>query len=166
MGINNIWVFAQEANGAPPPATLELLTKARSLGGTVSAFVVGDGAAIASALGEYGAAKVYSTGALDGDLPGVGRRAAPGIDLGGNLDHQRFVRAQRAEPELVGTVAISELGWFGQHRVDRDFVPDVPLYAECKIANVAMRIHREHRVVEIAVADTDRPLHNKGSAFT
>ncbi|MEQ8439417.1 MAG: electron transfer flavoprotein subunit alpha/FixB family protein [Ilumatobacter fluminis] len=76
MGINNIWVFAQEANGAPTPATLELLTKARGLGGTVSAFVVGDGAPIASALGEYGAAKVYSTGALDGDLPGAAGAAA------------------------------------------------------------------------------------------
>ena len=76
MGISNIWVFAQEANGEPTPATLELLTKARSLGGTVSAFVVGDGASIASALGEYGAAKVYSTGALDGDLPGAAGAAA------------------------------------------------------------------------------------------
>ena len=50
MALNNIWVFAQGANGAPTSGTLELLTKARSLGGTVSAFVVGDGAAIAAAL--------------------------------------------------------------------------------------------------------------------
>ena len=42
MAIDNIWVFAQEANGAPTSATLELLTKARSLGGTVAAFVAGD----------------------------------------------------------------------------------------------------------------------------
>jgi electron transfer flavoprotein alpha subunit len=41
MTIDNIWVFAQEANGAPTPATLELLTTARSLGCTVAAFVVG-----------------------------------------------------------------------------------------------------------------------------
>jgi electron transfer flavoprotein alpha subunit len=71
MGIDNIWVFGQEANGAPTSATLELLTKARSLGGTVSAFVIGDGAAIAATLGEYGAAKVYSTGDLGGSLPGA-----------------------------------------------------------------------------------------------
>lgn len=76
MTISNIWVFAQEANGAPTSATLELLTKARSLGGTVSAFVVGDGAAIAPALGEYGAAKVYATGDLGGNLPGVAGAAA------------------------------------------------------------------------------------------
>ncbi|MAT06761.1 MAG: electron transfer flavoprotein subunit alpha [Acidimicrobiaceae bacterium] len=76
MGIDNIWVFAQETNGAATPATLELLTKARSLGGTVSAFVVGDGNAIASTLGEYGAAKVYSTGDLAGNLPGAAGAAA------------------------------------------------------------------------------------------
>jgi electron transfer flavoprotein alpha subunit len=76
MAIDNIWVFAQESNGAPTSATLELLTKARSLGGNVAAFVVGDGSAIAAALGEYGAAKVYSTGDLDGALPGVAGAAA------------------------------------------------------------------------------------------
>jgi electron transfer flavoprotein alpha subunit len=76
MGISNIWVFAQEANGAPTSATLELLTKARSLGGSVSAFVVGDGSGIAAALGEYGAAKVYSTGDLGGALPGVAGASA------------------------------------------------------------------------------------------
>ena len=35
MGIDNIWVFAQAADGAPTTGTLELLTKARSLGGNV-----------------------------------------------------------------------------------------------------------------------------------
>ena len=71
MALNNIWVFAQVANGAPTTGTLELLTKARSLGGTLSAFVGGDGAAVASTLGEYGATTVYATGDLGGKLPGV-----------------------------------------------------------------------------------------------
>jgi electron transfer flavoprotein alpha subunit len=75
MGIDNIWVFAEAADGAPTSATLELLSKARTLG-TVSAFVVGDGSGIASTLGEYGAAKVYSTGELGGALPGVAGAAA------------------------------------------------------------------------------------------
>ena len=75
MSIDNIWVFAEGVDGAPTSATLELLTKARSLG-TASAFVVGDGDAIASALGEFGAAKVYSTGDLDGNLPGAAGAAA------------------------------------------------------------------------------------------
>ncbi|MGH9133882.1 MAG: electron transfer flavoprotein subunit alpha/FixB family protein, partial [Ilumatobacteraceae bacterium] len=71
MAIDNIWVFAQEANGEPTSATLELLTKARSLGGTVTAFVAGDASAIAGTLGEYGAAKAYATGDLGGNLPGA-----------------------------------------------------------------------------------------------
>src|SRR5687768_2528714 len=69
-----IWVFAQEAAGAPTAGSLELITKARSLGqdgDTVSAFVGGDGAALAGALGDHGATKVYATGDLGGKLPGV-----------------------------------------------------------------------------------------------
>ncbi len=71
MAVSNIWVFAQEAKGAPSSATLELLTKARTLGGAVCAFVGGDASAIAAALGEYGATKVYATGDLGGKLPGA-----------------------------------------------------------------------------------------------
>jgi electron transfer flavoprotein alpha subunit len=71
----NIWVFAQAANGAPTTGTLELLTKARSLG-SVTAFVGGDASGIAAALGEYGASKVYATGDLGGKLPGVAVSAA------------------------------------------------------------------------------------------
>ncbi len=74
----NIWVFAQEANGAPTSSTLELLTKARGVasGGTVTAFVGGDASGIAGALGEFGATKVYATGDLGGKLPGVAVSAA------------------------------------------------------------------------------------------
>jgi len=71
MGIDNIWVFAQAADGAPTTGTLELLTKARSLGSSVSAFIAGDGAAESAALGDHGAAKVFATGDLGGALPGV-----------------------------------------------------------------------------------------------
>ena len=70
-----IWVFAQEAAGAPTTGTLELLTKARSLGDVI-AFVGGDGATLAASLGEYGATKVYATGDLAGKLPGVAVSAA------------------------------------------------------------------------------------------
>jgi electron transfer flavoprotein alpha subunit len=71
----NVWVYAQAANGVPTSSTLELLTKARSLG-TVAAFLAGDGAAVAGALGEHGATKVYATGDLGGKLPGVAVSAA------------------------------------------------------------------------------------------
>ena len=76
MALNNIWVFAQVANGAPTSATLELLTKARSLSSNVVAFLGADAANAAAALGEYGATKVYATGDLAGKLPGVAVSAA------------------------------------------------------------------------------------------
>ena len=71
MTLNNVWVFAQVANGAPTTGTLELLTKARSIGSNVTAFLGGDASAVAGALGEFGATKVYATGDLAGALPGT-----------------------------------------------------------------------------------------------
>jgi electron transfer flavoprotein alpha subunit len=76
MAIGNVWVFAQGKDGAATSATLELLTKARDLGGDVTAFVAGDANGLASQLGEYGAQKVYATGDLDGALPGASVAAA------------------------------------------------------------------------------------------
>ena len=71
MSVNNVWVFAQVANGAPTSATLELLTKARSLASNVAVFIGDDASSVAASLGEYGATKVYATGNLGGKLPGV-----------------------------------------------------------------------------------------------
>ena len=76
MAIANVWVFAQGNDGAATSATLELLTKARSLGGDVTAFVAGDASSFAPQLGEYGAGKVYATGDLGGALPGASAAAA------------------------------------------------------------------------------------------
>ena len=55
-----ILVFAETVDGEPRPIALELLTKARSLGGEVEAVALGPGASrAASALGSHGAVKVY-----------------------------------------------------------------------------------------------------------
>jgi len=72
MALNTIWVYAEADGGTVSPLTLELLTKARSLGGTVEAVYAGDDAdAVAGALGAHGATKVHSTGDLGGSLAGV-----------------------------------------------------------------------------------------------
>jgi len=89
MAISNIWVLAQGVDGAPTSGTLELLTKARSLAGqqqgSVTAFYVGDATGVAAALGEFGATKVYSTGDLDGRLPGAAvATAIKGVIEGGD----------------------------------------------------------------------------------
>src|SRR4029079_5057808 len=60
MALNKVWVFAEvDTPGKPTSMTLELLTKAREMAGTVEAFYAGaDPDAIAGPLGEYGATTV------------------------------------------------------------------------------------------------------------
>jgi electron transfer flavoprotein alpha subunit len=76
MAFDKVWVLAEVAEGKPTGSTLELLTKARELGSAVEAWVWGDGASQAAALGAYGASKVYDVGDLGGALPGVPVAAA------------------------------------------------------------------------------------------
>ncbi|MCU1344248.1 MAG: etfA [Acidimicrobiia bacterium] len=72
MALNTVWVYVEQVEGKPTTLSLELLTKARSLGaGSVEAVVGGDASAISATLGAYGASKVLATGDLGGKLPGV-----------------------------------------------------------------------------------------------
>jgi electron transfer flavoprotein alpha subunit len=72
MALNRIWVYAEAVDGKVSPLTLELLAKARTLGGAVEAvYGAGDADAIAGTLGAHGATTVHSTGDLGGSLPGV-----------------------------------------------------------------------------------------------
>lgn len=70
-----IWVFVEEANGAPAPVGLELLTKARQLGSVSAVFLGASDEAIAE-LGRYGAASVYRLSGDEGVLPAAGAAAA------------------------------------------------------------------------------------------
>ena len=57
-----VWVYAEVSNDGPKPSALELLTKARALGGDVAAVSLGPGAtASANELGEHGAGTVYAS---------------------------------------------------------------------------------------------------------
>ncbi len=72
MALNRIWVYAEATDGKVSPLTLELLAKARALGGTVETVYAGDDAdAVAGPLGAHGATKVHSVGDLGGSLAGV-----------------------------------------------------------------------------------------------
>ena len=87
MALNTVWVVAEAtAEGKPTSLTLELLTKARSLGSTVEAVAWGEGVdGIAAALGSYGATKLYNVGDLGGSLPGVPVASAIAAQIqGGN----------------------------------------------------------------------------------
>lgn len=77
MAINNIWVFSQVTPaGAANNASLELLTKAHSLGASVTAFVLGSAGDAAAAFADHGADKILETGDLAGTLPGPAVSAA------------------------------------------------------------------------------------------
>ena len=65
-----VLVFAEADNGAPVTSTLELLTKARELGDVEAAYVGTGADALATAVGEYGATKLY-TADPQGSLTGV-----------------------------------------------------------------------------------------------
>jgi electron transfer flavoprotein alpha subunit len=78
MALNTIWVLAEVSpEGKPLPVSLELLTKARELAGSVEAVAWGtETSSIAPTLGAYGAAKVHDVGDLGGALPGAPVAAA------------------------------------------------------------------------------------------
>ena len=77
MAVGTIWVHAEAVEGRIATITLEMLAKARELGGTVECFYSGaDADAIAPTLGAHGATKVHATGDLGGGLPGPHLSAA------------------------------------------------------------------------------------------
>jgi electron transfer flavoprotein alpha subunit len=75
--VNKVWVFAEADDGKVKTITLEILAKAREIGGAVECFYGGpDAEAVAPALGANGATTVYATGDLGGALQGVAVAAA------------------------------------------------------------------------------------------
>jgi electron transfer flavoprotein alpha subunit len=125
MAVDNVWVVAEIAESGPSSVSLELLTKARSIAGNVSAVTWGpDTASHAAALGEYGATKVYDVGDVGETLPGVPVAAAiaalieggdkpdavlipasyDGRDVAGRLS------AKLDRPVLTNVVGLSEHG--------------------------------------------------------
>jgi electron transfer flavoprotein alpha subunit len=89
MAIDKIWVLAEVADGKPITASLELISHARSLAGTVEAVAWGeDTTTVAGTLGEYGATVVHDVGDLSGALPGapVAAALAAAVEAGGGPD--------------------------------------------------------------------------------
>src|SRR5260370_16360401 len=82
MPVAKTWVLAEVLQGKPSTTALELLTRARSLGGTVEAVVLSPEAdKVVASLGEHGASTVYTgTDAAFSDLllggPGADTPAA------------------------------------------------------------------------------------------
>jgi electron transfer flavoprotein alpha subunit len=77
MALNKVWVYAETDAEKVTTATLELLTKAREIGGTVEAVYAGASPTdvVAAQVGEYGATKLHVIDTGDG-LPGQVAAAA------------------------------------------------------------------------------------------
>ncbi len=88
MAVDKIWVIIDRQGEKVAPLSLELLTKARQLGGTVAGVTWGDADAIAEEVGRFGATTLYSVGDLGGGLPGpsVGAALAAQVQAGSGPD--------------------------------------------------------------------------------
>jgi electron transfer flavoprotein alpha subunit len=72
MSVDKIWVLTEISDGVPITTSLELISHARSLAGTVEAVAWGeDTASVAATLGDYGVSTVHDVGDLAGSLPGT-----------------------------------------------------------------------------------------------
>jgi electron transfer flavoprotein alpha subunit len=108
MAIDKVWVLAEAGDSGPTPITLELLTEARSVAGTVEAVAWGaDTATLATALGEYGATTVYDVGDLGGSLPGVPVSAAiAALIQGGNAPDAILIPASYDGRDVAGRLSV------------------------------------------------------------
>jgi electron transfer flavoprotein alpha subunit len=108
MAIDKVWVLAEAGDSGPTPITLELLTEARSVAGTVEAVAWGaDTASLAAALGEYGATTVYDVGDLGGALPGVPVSAAiAALIEGGNAPDAILIPATYDGRDVAGRLSV------------------------------------------------------------
>jgi electron transfer flavoprotein alpha subunit len=108
MAIDKVWVLAEAGDSGPTPVTLELLTEARSVAGTVEAVAWGaDTASLAAALGEYGATTVYDVGDLGGALPGVPVSAAmAALIQGGNAPDAILIPATYDGRDVAGRLSV------------------------------------------------------------
>ena len=108
MAIDKVWVLAEAGDAGPTAITLELLTEARALAGTVEAVTWGtETASLAGALGEYGATTVYDVGDLGGALPGVPVSAAlAALIEGGNAPDAILIPATYDGRDVAGRLSV------------------------------------------------------------
>jgi electron transfer flavoprotein alpha subunit len=107
MAIDKVWVLSEAGDSGPTPVTLELLTEARSVAGTVEAVAWGsETASLAGALGEYGASTVYDVGDLGGALPGVPVASAlAALIEGGNAPDAILIPATYDGRDVAGRLS-------------------------------------------------------------
>jgi electron transfer flavoprotein alpha subunit len=76
MAVEKIWVIVDRQGDKVAPLSLELLTKAKSLGATVEGVTYGDAETLAAEVGAYGGTVLHTVGDIGSSLPGPAVAAA------------------------------------------------------------------------------------------
>src|SRR3984957_16349166 len=76
MAVNKIWVIVDRQGDKVAPLSLELLTEARALAGTVEGVTWGDADGLAATVGAFGGTALHTRGDLQDGLPGPAVAAA------------------------------------------------------------------------------------------
>ena len=108
MSIDKVWVLAETADGKPTSTTLELLTKARTMGPPPKRVAWGtDTAAVAAELGDYGATTVHDVGDIGDALPGAPVAAAvAALVEGGNRPDVILVPASYDGRDIAARLSV------------------------------------------------------------
>ena len=122
------WVFSEEVEGAPSGASLEVLTKAASLGDTTVVYLGDGGDSVMDALGAHGAASVFHlTGG--GGLPAAGAAAALAELIAAHAPDAVLFAQTYTSRDVAGRLAA---------RIDRPVLSnavDVSLNGGCKVTS-------------------------------
>jgi electron transfer flavoprotein alpha subunit len=82
MTISKIWVIVDRQGDKVAPLSLELLTKAKTLGDTVEGVTYGDGDVLAAQVGAYGGSVLHTVGDIGSALPGPAVASALAARIG------------------------------------------------------------------------------------
>jgi electron transfer flavoprotein alpha subunit len=107
MAVNTIWVVVDRAGDKVSPTTLELLSKARQLAGTVEGVTWGDAGPLAAAVGAHGATALHTVGDLGSGLPGPAVAAALASKIsGGGAPDAIFIPQSYDGRDIAGRLSV------------------------------------------------------------
>jgi electron transfer flavoprotein alpha subunit len=117
MALDRIWVVLDRTGDKVAPVSLELLSKASQLGGTVEGVTWGDAAPLAAAAGAHGAGALHTVGDLGGHLPGPAAAAALAAQIaGGNVPDAILVGQTYDGRDTAGRLSV---------RIDRPLLTNI-----------------------------------------
>jgi len=117
MAMDKIWVVVDRNGDKVAAASLELLTKARELGGTVEGITWGDAAPLAAEAGAHGATTLHTVGDLGSGLPGPAVAAATAAQVGAGSGPDAILVSQSYDGrDIAGRLSV---------RIDRPVLTNV-----------------------------------------